>query len=76
MIPRAHDCPKCQKAMEPGHIPDVGYGVIVQSSWSAGSPEHRRYLGGIKYRKKEQIPLAAYRCPRCGYVELFAGPPS
>jgi predicted nucleic-acid-binding Zn-ribbon protein len=29
-------------------------------------------LGGIKVKTKEQIPLIAYRCPSCGYVELYA----
>jgi hypothetical protein len=57
--------------MEPGHIPDMGHGVILQSSWAAGLPERRRYLGGIKYNKKQQIPMIAYRCTRCGYVELY-----
>jgi hypothetical protein len=59
--------------MEPGHIPDLGYGLMEQTAWSAGFAERRRFLGGIKYNKKAQIPLIAYRCARCGYVELYAG---
>ena len=54
-------------------MPDVGYGVVTQSTWSIGLPEKKRFLGGIKYDKKAQIPVIAYRCPRCGLVELYAG---
>ena len=73
MISQSHECPKCQKRMDPGHMPDVGYGVVTQSTWSIGLPEKKRFLGGIKYDKKAQIPVIAYRCPRCGLVELYAG---
>jgi predicted nucleic-acid-binding Zn-ribbon protein len=65
-------CPKCQKSMEEGHVPDVGYGQVTQSSWAPGAAEPRRYFGGIKTRVKEQLPLTAFRCPSCGYVELYA----
>jgi hypothetical protein len=63
--------------MDPGHIPDLAHGMIAQSSWSPGLPEMRKYIGGIKYNKKTQYPIIAYRCARCGYVELYAQvPPS
>ena len=65
-------CPKCQKTMEEGHIPDVGRNTATQTAWSHGRAERRRFFGGIKFKPKEQIPLAAYRCPSCGYVELYA----
>lgn len=65
-------CPKCQKTMEEGHVPDIGYGQATQSGWAHGSPERLRFFGGIKVKKKEQMPISAYRCPGCGYVELYA----
>jgi hypothetical protein len=67
-------CPKCDKLMDRGHIPDVGYGQVQQSRWAPGEPEIRRFLGGIRYRAKELIPMSAYRCPACGFIELYAGP--
>ena len=67
-------CPKCQKTMERGHIPDVGRDRVYHPGWSRGEPEKQRFFGGIKFRPKEQIPLAAFRCPSCGYVELYAPP--
>jgi hypothetical protein len=60
--------------MDPGHIPDLGHGMWVQGTWSSGLPVPRRFMGGIKYDKKAQIPMIAYRCPKCGYVEVYAGP--
>jgi hypothetical protein len=60
--------------MDRGHVPDLAEGMIVQSSWAPGEPEVRRFLGGIKYETRELIPLTAYRCPSCGYVEFYAVP--
>ena len=67
-------CPKCQKTMERGHVPDVAHGRVLQTSWSRGAPEPQRFFGGIKLRTKEQVPLTAFRCPGCGYVEFYAEP--
>jgi len=67
-------CPKCQKTMERGHIPEKGRNQVTQTGWSQGAPEHQRFFGGIKFRPKEQLPLTAFRCPSCGYVELYAQP--
>jgi DNA-directed RNA polymerase subunit RPC12/RpoP len=67
-------CPKCQKPMDRGHVPDLAHGQILQSNWAPGEPERRRFFGGIKYNARELIPLSAYRCPSCGYVEFYAVP--
>ena len=67
-------CPKCDQLMDCGHIPDVSHGDVLQSGWMPGLPERRRFFGGIKHDAKKQMPLAAYRCPACGYVELYARP--
>lgn len=67
-------CPKCDRAMERGHVPDVTQGQVLQTRWSRGDPESRRFFGGIRWTPAEQIPLAAYRCPSCGYVEFYARP--
>lgn len=66
-------CPKCQKTMEEGHIPDnIGHSQATQSSWAHGPADRLRFFGGIRLKKKELIPFSAYRCPSCGYVELYA----
>lgn len=67
-------CVKCQAAMEPGFIADVTYGQVLQTAWSPGIPQMRRFIGGIKLKPKGQVPLTAYRCAGCGYVEFYAVP--
>ena len=65
-------CPKCDKLMDRGHLPDAGPGHWQLSSWAPGNPEPRRFFGGIKYDADTVMPLAAYRCSACGYVEFYA----
>ena len=67
-------CPKCSHEMERGHVPDAGYGQVYQARWSRGDPERQRFLGGIKWKRADQVPLVAYRCTSCGFVELYAAP--
>jgi hypothetical protein len=67
-------CPKCSKPMDRGHIPDAAHSVVLQQRWSRGDPEPRRFVGGIKWEADEQLPLLAYRCSGCGFVELYAPP--
>ncbi|HEY4216831.1 MAG TPA: hypothetical protein VGM67_06810 [Gemmatimonadaceae bacterium] len=65
-------CPKCDKPMERGHVPDITDGAAILSRWAPGEPAARRFFGRIKYDPKTSIPFVAYRCPGCGYVELYA----
>ena len=58
--------------MERGHIPDLAHGAARESAWAPGPAVEQRFLGGIKYKANETIPLSAYRCPSCCYVELYA----
>ena len=58
--------------MEPGYVADIGHGIVIQSSWSPGQPEPRRFLGGIKWRDGENIPIVTLRCSGCGYLESYA----
>jgi hypothetical protein len=67
-------CPKCEKPMDRGHIPDLAHGAVRPSTWAPGEAVKERFFGGIKYKAKETIPLSAYRCPACGYVEFYARP--
>jgi hypothetical protein len=67
-------CPKCELSLARGYVPDAAHGGILQSSWPPGEPEPRRFIGGIKYDADHVLPLTAYRCPRCGYVEFYARP--
>jgi len=65
-------CPKCSRAMEIGFVADVGYGMILQSNWTAGIPVARRFIGGIKWRQENSVPITTYRCSGCGFLESYA----
>jgi hypothetical protein len=70
MTPR--NCAKCQGSMEPGFVLDRNYDRSEQNTWVDGAPEPSVWLGGVKTRKKEKIPIATYRCTTCGYLESYA----
>lgn len=65
-------CPKCNHTMERGYVADIGYGAVFQSGWTPGEPEPRRIVGGIKWRKGDNVSIVTYRCSGCGYLESYA----
>jgi hypothetical protein len=62
-------CPKCDGAMMPGFLLDHSGGLFV-SYWAAGSPQNS-FWGGLK-KPELSLPVGAYRCSDCGYLELYA----
>ncbi len=66
-------CPKCQGTMSEGVLVDNGYYAYTVGAWQAGAPVVSRWTG-LKVNKKALIPTTAYRCGRCGFVELYAPP--
>ena len=63
-------CPKCGGEMEEGFVldnPSDGH----QSGWVEGAPEGSRWTG-IKMKGKVQLPVVAYRCQLCGFLESYA----
>jgi hypothetical protein len=45
----------------------------IITPWFEGEPE-RGMLGGPKPPDGPGLPIAAFRCGECGYLELYAGP--
>ena len=70
---RPTSCVKCQGSMSDGVMVDVGYGSSTVASWQSGPPVVSRFWG-LKVNKKALIPATAYRCSRCGFIELYAPP--
>jgi hypothetical protein len=67
-------CPKCNKRMDRGFLPDRGDNNVVQlARWMPGAPV-QSFWTGIKAPKAELIPVATYRCPSCGLLESYARP--
>ena len=67
---RSHTCPKCQSIMAEGFVAAEKYGMPTVSSWIEGAPR-KGWWGDVKTSGKP-IPIATWRCQRCGYLENYA----
>jgi hypothetical protein len=62
-------CPKCKQPMQEGYLREE----TRQSRWYEGPP--KRWLGMTMVGwATKQLPITAYRCPSCGYLESYARP--
>ena len=60
-------CPKCKVPMQEGYLSEE----TRHGHWYEGRP--RYFLGIPMFRwAKTQVPIKAYRCPSCGYLESYA----
>ena len=64
-------CPKCGRGMEQGFVLDNSHGTRIVSQWVAGAPLKSFWLG-TKVPNDKLLPIGAYRCSSCGYLELYA----
>jgi hypothetical protein len=55
-------CPKRERAMEEGFIPDIAYGAVLLGSWVEGTPE-KGWTGSVKMTqtRHHHLPLYAMR---------------
>ncbi|MFI6003230.1 hypothetical protein ACIA98_22920 [Streptomyces sp. NPDC051366] len=60
--------------LEPGFVEDSGEGSRGYARWIAG-PLERGLFGGAKRLGRPRRQIDAYRCPKCGHLELFATEP-
>jgi len=67
------ECIRCHTPMEPGYVPDNVYSGFQQQFWAPGHPI-RSFWKGLKMKKEEILPVATFRCPKCGYLESYARP--
>ena len=78
MPERTPNCPKCgDKKMEIGFLPDATFGGYFPTKWFAGVPVISRWSGiqNVKAGLPGGLQVATYRCPNCGYLELYAPTP-
>ena len=64
-------CSKCGSGMEQGFVLDNTYGARVVSQWAPGAPL-KSFWSGTKLPYEDLIPIGAYRCSSCGYLEFYA----
>jgi hypothetical protein len=65
-------CPKCQSSMVAGFVIDKEHGGSRVSRWVEGPPE-KSFFGNVKFRGRQPVEIATWRCTRCGYLESYAG---
>ena len=66
-------CPKCEEAMVQGFIPDFfHHSASGVGGWHEGAPK-ASFWTGTKASLSEGMPVGAFRCNRCGFLELYAG---
>ena len=63
-------CPKCKHQMQEGFPLDRGDAPARVGEWVEGAPEYG-WLG-VKWVRRKRLPITAYRCPSCGYLETYA----
>jgi hypothetical protein len=66
-------CPKCEGGMVQGFLPDNTYGGILVERWHAGQPK-KSFWTGTKTPSTEGIPIGAFRCQKCGFLEFYSDP--
>ncbi|MFC0597377.1 hypothetical protein [Streptomyces palmae] len=65
-------CTQCGTVgLTDGFIEDAGDHSRGYASWIEGALE-RGFFGGAKRRGRTRWQIAAFRCPVCGHLELFA----
>ncbi|MGB1130014.1 MAG: hypothetical protein ACPG4K_08185 [Haloferula sp.] len=65
------NCPKCEGRMEQGYVPDHAYSSILVGKWHPGPPP-MAFWSETKAPAREGIPMGAFRCDQCGYLEFYA----
>ncbi|TYK42849.1 hypothetical protein FXF68_41235 [Actinomadura decatromicini] len=60
--------------MEPGFVEDTGDHSRGYARWIAGALE-RGVFGGAKRLGRPRWQIDAWRCRRCGHLELYARNP-
>jgi hypothetical protein len=57
--------------MDAGLMLDRKDGGSVEPTWIKGTAD-KGIFGMIKVRDRERLPVATFRCPKCGRLESFA----
>ena len=65
-------CPKCKGDMVQGFVPDYSYTDLLVAGWQAGQPK-KSFWGKTKRPPLEGVPIGAFACTKCGFLEFYAG---
>lgn len=70
MANKTMQCPKCKGEMVQGFVPDYSHAVFV-AAWHPGQPK-KSFWTRTKAPLAEGVPIGAFRCEKCGFLEFFA----
>jgi hypothetical protein len=71
---KAIQCPKCNGDMVQGFTFDREQsGIRRVSSWVEGAPE-KSFWTGTQVPAEKCVPVGAFRCSVCGFLEFYARP--
>ncbi len=64
-------CLRCGGEMEEGFALEEGQSGFKQGRWIPGPPKKSIWTG-LKLGGKPKLPISAYRCMNCGFLDLYA----
>lgn len=64
-------CPNCSVGLQEGFMLEHIRSSRSVTAWVEGKPE-RSFWQGLNLRARMTLPVTAHRCPRCGYLALYA----
>lgn len=64
-------CPKCSIGLHEGFLLEQSRNFRGVTEWVEGKPE-KSFWTGIALQGKTRLKVETYRCPRCGFLELYA----
>ena len=73
MVSTTLKCPKCNGEMVQGFVPDYSHGAVLVGRWLEGQPR-KSFWTNTKAPYKEGTPIGAFRCQKCGFLELYSDP--
>ena len=59
--------------MVQGFVPDYTHQHALVAHWHEGQPK-RSFWRHTKAPRSEGLPVGAFRCEGCGYLEFYAAP--
>jgi hypothetical protein len=67
----AKTCPKCDIQLQEGFLLSRTRKERIAADWVDGKPV-RSFWRGLNLSGRTRLPVASWRCPRCGFLELHA----
>jgi C4-type Zn-finger protein len=66
-------CPKCNGEMVQGFVPDYSHSAALVGRWLEGHPQ-KSFWNRTKAPYNEGVPIGAFRCQKCGFLEFYSDP--